>query len=88
MQDISGLVVARWSISVVIQLEPLVKVVAHPLVVAVALGLLSPMLLASEEDREQGCTECREEVDSAQIEHFAIDGDESELPETVYLTLD
>lgn len=64
------------------------KVVAHPLVVAVALGLLSPTLLAREEERERDCPECREEVDSVEIEHFAIDGDESQLPETVYLTLD
>ncbi|MCO4746730.1 MAG: hypothetical protein KC912_18185 [Proteobacteria bacterium] len=65
------------------------KVVAHPLVVAVALGLLGPTALASDEKRgERDSSECREEIDTVEIEHFDVSGDAAGLPETVYLTLD
>ena len=68
------------------------KVVAHPLVVAGALGLLGPLALESDE-REVAeptpCVDCPDRVARASSDvAFAVDAaDELSLPETVYLTL-
>lgn len=66
------------------------KVVAHPLVVAVALGLLGPLALASDDERKEPMSsECCEGAENTvEIEHFDVAGDADQLPETVYLTLD
>ncbi|TNE85764.1 MAG: hypothetical protein EP330_24310 [Deltaproteobacteria bacterium] len=73
------------------ELEFTVKVVAHPLVVAVALGLLAPTALATEDRKDRTDDEVRTAVEPApEVENFEIRGElsETELPEVVYLTLD
>lgn len=66
------------------------KVVAHPLVVAVALGLLGPTALADDRRDRDAAPAVREDAPQPVSENFEIRGDfdNSELPETVYLTLD
>ena len=64
------------------------KVVAHPLVVAAALGLLGPMALAAEESPEVPAPREAQEDECADDEPLAAEADDLSLPHTVFLGLD
>lgn len=64
------------------------KVVAHPLVVAAALGLLGPMALAAEESPEVPAPREVQEDECADDEPLAAEADDLSLPHTVFLGLD
>lgn len=66
------------------------KVVAHPLIVAVALGLLAPTALATEREEDRTKRECREAAVLAddEAESFTEILSGTKFPEVVSLTLD
>ena len=64
------------------------KVVAHPLVVAAALGLLGPMALAAEESPETPMPQEAMDDEPIEGEPLAEPSEELSLPHTVFLGLD